>query len=65
MKRCWLKTLALLTGKKKWKELEDSIEVINNEIRGKQLEVTTVEQSDEYKAAKEEAEKAWANLQLL
>lgn len=49
---------------KEVKELEDSIEVINNEIRGKQLEVTTVEQSDEYKAAKEEAEKAWANLQL-
>ena len=49
---------------KEVKELEDSIEVINNEIRGKQLEITTVEQSDEYKAAKEEAEKAWANLQL-
>ena len=49
---------------KEVKELEDSIEVINNEIRGKQLEITTVEQSDEYKAAKEEAKKAWANLQL-
>lgn len=31
--------------------MEDSIEVINNEIRGKQLEVKTIQNSDEYKAA--------------
>ena len=36
---------------KEVQELEDSIEVINNEIRGKQLEVKTIQNSDEYKAA--------------
>ena len=49
---------------KEVKELTDSIDVLNKEKQGKALEKDRIVNSDEYKTAEKNLNKAWDNLQL-